>query len=797
MKLQNYLLPLFFSLLYSIGIEAQQPKQQTYTQTVRGTVIDKENQRPIAGASIILVGSNPLRGCISDDKGNFQLDTVHIGKIDLKVRFMGYYEQIIPNIQVNSGKEVVLNIELVEAVNNAKEIVIVGNKPKDQANNEMAVVSARMFTVDEAMRFAGSLGDPARMAANFAGVSGANDSRNDIIIRGNSPSGLLWRVEGIDIPSPNHFASQGTTGGPVSMLNNNLLRNSDFFTSAFPAEYGNALSGVFDIRMRNGNNQKFEFTGQAGFNGFELMGEGPIDKAKGSSFIASYRYSVLGIFDALGINLGPAGIPKYQDLSFKINLPNNKIGHIEMFGLGGTSTISLLDSKKKSDNFSYGQSKSDIYNGSDMGVFGLTHTINLSQNSYLKTILSSSIQRLHTKVNTVPNQGEPYNYYDDTSTYSRSTVHVLYNNKINAKNTFKTGVIFSRLNYEIGQRVLDTAHQLNTWQALNSGQGHSYLGQAYAQWKHDFNEHISLLGGIQAEYFLLNKTTSIEPRAGLKYKINGHSSLNFGYSIQGQIQPLFLYFTKTSLDSTHKNYIETNHNMGFSRSQHYVIGYDRNLGHDMRIKLETYYQYLFNMPVTMASSSFSTLNDGTDFVYLNRDSLVNKGSGRNYGLELTFEKFFSNNYYFLFTASLFDSKYKGSDGVLRNTAFNGKYATNLLIGKDFKLNARNTITSSGKVTWAGGRMYTPLNLPESIRTGVGKYEDDKAYSLQYPDYLKIDIRIGFKMNMKRMTQEWALDIQNLSNQKNVLTQSYDSGTHGIKTEYQLGIFPMFLYKIQF
>jgi hypothetical protein len=169
---------------------------------------------------------------------------------------------------------------------------------KDQAINEMAVVSARSFTIDETERYAGSLGDPSRMAANFAGVTSVSDQRNDIVIRGNSPLGLLWRLEGLEIPNPNHFGSIGTTGGPISMLNINHLTNSDFYTGAFPAEYGNALAGAFDIRMRNGNNQKHEFMGQMGFNGFELGAEGPFSSNSQASYMANFRYSTLEVLHA-------------------------------------------------------------------------------------------------------------------------------------------------------------------------------------------------------------------------------------------------------------------------------------------------------------------------------------------------------------------------------------------------------------------------------------------------------------------------------------------------------------------
>lgn len=186
-------------------------------------------------------------------------------------------------------------------------------------------MSARQLSTDEAFRYAGTRSDPSRMAQNFAGVSGTNDGRNDIIIRGNSPVGVLWRMDGIDIPNPNHFSTLGATGGPVSILNINTLKNSDFLTSAFPAQYGNALAGVFDLKLRNGNNEKNEFIGQLGFNGFEFGAEGPLNKNSKASYLVNYRYSMVAALQSIGLNFGTgSATPYYQNSTFKINIPTKK-----------------------------------------------------------------------------------------------------------------------------------------------------------------------------------------------------------------------------------------------------------------------------------------------------------------------------------------------------------------------------------------------------------------------------------------------------------------------------------------
>ena len=306
---------LFLLVIFSFSyLNAQQ------TQTIRGKILDKDTYSPIIGATVIVITeTEKMLGASTDLDGNYRIEGVSLGRHEVKISYIGYYEQIIPVI-VNIGKEIILDVKIEEAFTSI-DVVEVTADENGGVKNDMALASVTSFSVEETDKYAGSRGDPARMASNFAGVQGADDSRNDIIVRGNSPLGVLWRVEGIDIPNPNHFAIAGTSGGPVSILNNKMMANSDFFTAAFPAEYGNSTAGIFDLKFRNGNNEKHEFTGQFGFLGTEIMAEGPLNKKTGSSYLIAYRYSTLAIFGGLGINVGTDAIPSYQDLSFKLNFP--------------------------------------------------------------------------------------------------------------------------------------------------------------------------------------------------------------------------------------------------------------------------------------------------------------------------------------------------------------------------------------------------------------------------------------------------------------------------------------------
>lgn len=785
---------ILFSLLFLSALLARAQSAEL-TQTVRGTVLDKDSKQPLPGATVVLINDVKNYGAATNEKGEFRISKVALGRKTLKVTYIGYEDRFLNDIIVNSAKEVVLTIELTEKIVKSQEVIITAKSNKTAPNNELVLVSGRSFTIDQANRYAGSLMDPSRMAANFAGVAGGgNDQRNDIVIRGNSPLGLLWRLEGADIPNPNHFSNQGANGGPVSILNNNTLANSDFLTGAFPAEYGNANAGVFDLKIRNGNNEKHEFIGQIGFNGLELLAEGPIKNGQ-SSYLASYRYSTLSFFDALGVKFGDSGVPFYQDGTFKVNLPNTKLGNFSLWGIGGTSSTKLLDSKLSDEARKKEAQPQDIDFTSKMGVAGLSHVAVLNRHAFVKTVLSVSGESNRVRVDSLNNSNQPYYLFNSNTAFSKASVHSYYNQKLNARNTLKIGVIGTRLNGFTQDSVWVTA--LNRYRSMIDFEESTYLGQAYINWNYRFSTQLSFNGGLHYNHYFLNSTHSLDPRAGLRYSLNKLGTISLGYGHHSQVQPMITYFEKTLVDTLNNTYALTNKNLEMSKAHHFVVSYEINLGQDVRFKTEVYYQDLYNVPVTQNPSTISVLNYGAQFGAPNFDSLVNTGKGQNYGVEFTLEKYFSKGYYYLATLSLYESKYRGSDLVWRNTAFNGNFVFNVLYGKEWKLGAANVLSLSGKVTWAGSRRYVPIDEARSAQLGYEVLLDDKSYESRLKDYFRADVRLAYKANSKRMTQEWGLEIQNITNRQNIFTQQFNPQTGKIQDLYQIGLFPVPFYRIYF
>jgi hypothetical protein len=795
-------------------------QSENITQTIRGNVTDRDTKSPLIGAKIIITSADPVKGAISDPSGNFKIENVLVGRINIQVSYIGYDPQTMNNVELTSGKELILNIKLQEKY--LKEVIVHGGTDKTNAQNEMTSVSARTFSIDESMRYAGSLNDVARMAQNFAGVQGADDSRNDIVVRGNSPTGVLYRVEGIDVPNPNHFALSGTTGGPISILNNNVLDNSDFMTGAFPAEYGNALAGVFDLKLRAGNNQTHEFLVQIGFNGLEAMAEGPINKEKYSSYLFSYRYSTLGIFKALGINFGTGtSVPDYQDLTFKLDFPYAK-GKISIWGIAGVSAVEFLDSDND-DATLFSETGEDLTFNSSIAVGGITNTYRFNDQSFLKTSFSMDGTLNNITSDTLNYSNDMfYPFYRNNSTEGKQTLNLIYQNKLSSRNLIKLGIYNHRRYFNLNDSLhikedsvynpltMQQEYVPDYWYGITQSKGSTYFIQPFAQWQFRANENITINTGLHSQYFHLNKTYAIEPRFGVKYNINKKTTLSFGYGLHNQLSPNRLYFKQvrdgngeiaTNMDGS--PYIP-GRDLQMTRSNHFVISADKSISDHSRIKAEAYYQLIDNAPVQQYDSYYSVLNYGANFDLAFPDTLLNNGTGTNYGVELTVERFLNKGFYYLLTTSLYESKYKGSDGVLRNTAFNGNYTSNFLIGKEFNLfvdkkdrKANSVFVIDLKSTLNGGQRYIPINLEESGTMGRAVYEYDRAFEEKYNDYFRIDVKLGYKRNGKKVTQEWSVNVMNLTNHRNVFQQVYSASTNTIDTRYQTGLLIIPQYKILF
>lgn len=640
-------------LFFVVGVFATSllAGQQT-GQTVRGLVTDAFTGSPVRGATVIVEGTSPLVGAVTDDKGEFELTNIQPGRWSFTASILGYMPGSIQQVMVNAGKETTLLFQLEEKVMALVDVIVKPSYAKEGSLNERALTNARSFSVEETERYAGSLGDPARMVSSFAGVVVGNDSRNDIIIRGNSPMSLLWRIDGVDVPNPNHFGSQGSTGGPVSMLNNNLLSNSDFLTSAFPAEYGNAISGVFDLTVRSGNKEKYEFTGQVGFNGFEGAAEGAFRLSKNAlkgSFLVDYRYSTLQLVNKIGMTSGTgSAVPEYNDLTVIVDLPTHKMGRLRFFGLYGDSFIRLNRSFDTNETSAHSQMGYATDFGASNKVSILTHTLMLSEKTKLKTSLSWQQSGSTTINDTIDFVNRNYftSYAGDFSE-RMGLVSTTLGHKFNASDFVTAGISVKALSTSFADSAW--VEDQNRYIRLTDAEKEASQSiQSHANWLHKFSDKLTLNAGIHHLFYKLSNESSLEPRVGMQWKLNDKQKISLGYGLHSQLQPRSVYFY-TEYHPETGSYTEQNRELKFTKSHQLVAGYDWYSGADFRIKSELYYQHLFNVPVSSEIGAFSLLNAGSGYYIDRLDNLQNTGKGRNYGAELTIEKFLSKGYYALLT----------------------------------------------------------------------------------------------------------------------------------------------------
>ncbi len=787
MKKQFAFIFLLFLAMFSVAQTAN------YTQTIKGIVLDEQSGNVLERATVIV---NNASTTITDDKGQFKLSNVAIGRQNITVMALGYEDAFITNIEVTSSKEVILEIKLKEKIKKLDAVIMKAGKSKSKALNEAAVVSARQLSIDEAFRYSGTRSDPSRMAQNFAGVSGTNDGRNDIIIRGNSPVGVLWRMDGIDIPNPNHFSTLGATGGPVSMLNINTLKNSDFLTSAFPAQYGNALAGVFDLKLRNGNNEKQEFLGQAGFNGFEFGAEGPINKKTKASYLVNYRYSLVAALQGIGLNFGTgSATPYYQDGTYKINLPTKNAGTFSLFGVIGESHINFPPETQGEDNL-YSTSDGSIRDRnfkSFTSFNGLSHNYFFNANTSGKLILAISnfASKYNEDIVTVgkPNTLGFYRKSDQT----KFSIGYNFNKKFNARSVLTTGINADFNNLKLKQDYIPDGDSVLT-NLINSNEKASLL-RAFINFGHRFSDKFSTNLGLYYQQFSLNNSQSIEPRWNLKYQLKQNQSLAFGVGMHSQTQPLEVYFYQTK--NTEGQTLLTNKDLDFVKSLHGVLGYDINFSKLLRFKTELYAQYIYNAAVEQTTSNFSMLNAGADFGFPNKTNLVNNGNGYNYGIELTLERFLNKGFYYLFTTSIFESKYRGSNNIWRNTAFNSNFVINALAGKEIKLSKKATVGIDSKLTITGGQRFTPFDITASKNAGYVIYNEAETFEKQNDAYVRFDLKFSYNRNGKRVTQKWYIDLQNLTNRQNIYLRTLNPKTGTVSQINQIGLFPNINYQITF
>lgn len=757
-------------------------KTEKPTQTVRGIVLDSKTNTPIEFATVRIMNSGSL-GSTTDSLGRFRIDHVPVGRCNIQTSYVGYNANIFNEIPVTSSKEVYMEIPLDENVHSLAEVVIQPEIKKDKPLNAMAITGGRMISMEEAGRFANGFDDPARLSSAFAGVAG-DVGTNAVAIRGNSPQFTQWRLEGVEIPNPTHFADlTGLGGGFLSALSTQVIGNSDFYNGAFPAEYSNALSGIFDMQIRNGNNQKYEHTFQLGILGIDLASEGPISKKHGSSYILNYRFSTTSLATGNDMNL------KYQDLSFKLNFPTRKAGTFSIWGIG------LIDRYKPEilDRDEW-ETQSDRQSGNttfDKAAGGITHKYLINADTYIRSSLAATYAKDHTEADQMTEDDKLVHVGDIRNSKWDIVFNSYLNKKFNSNHINRTGITITGLKYDLDYKISPNFGLDIPMEQISKGNGESCVLSAYSSSVINLSNHLTTSLGITAQYFTLNKNWTIEPRAALKWTFNPKHALALAYGLHSRRERLDYYFVEQEVNGK----TESNRYLNFSKAHHFGLTYDWNINSYMHLKVEPYYQYLFRIPVE-ENSSFSIINHQS--FYLER-ILKNRGSGVNYGIDITLEQYMKNGFYYMITASLFKSRYKAGDHIWRNTRLDKNYLLNVLAGKEWMVgrNKQNVLSLNGRIFFQGGDRYTPVDEEKSLIEHDIKFDETRAYSKKFNPSLNGDISFSYRINKRKISHEFSIKMLNVGMRTGMHFYQYNEKTHKIEKEDGSGMIPNISYKIYF
>lgn len=759
---------------------------QEFTQSIKGKIVDEASQQPLSFATVTLLNTDPVLGTTADEAGIFLLEDVALGRYDIQVAFLGYETAIIPEVVVSAAKAVYLDVKLRENTYLLDEVVVKPKIVKNSPINTMATLSARMLSVEEASRYAGGFDDPARLASSFPGVA-SSVGNNAIVIRGNAPKFLQWKVEGVEIPNPNHFADLGAIGGGgLTALSSNLLANSDFYTGAFPAEYSNALSGVFDIRMRNGNSSAYEHSIEVGAIGIDFASEGPMSKKNNAAYLINYRYSTLGLVssllpeDAQGTN--------YQDLSFKLKLPAENAGVFTLWGIG------LIDrsgarAETEAAHQNYYQDIEEQDAKQYMGAFGIGHKLVFENAAYLNSTIAVSTNGLDLRTDRLDgdNQLRPQN--EINSTNYNFTFKSFLNKKFSARHTNRTGVTLRGMSYKLS---LKEANESGNPLATIAGEdGFSTLLATYSASSFSYDKwHIN--AGINAQLFTLNNNFTIEPRLGISHQLSNKSKLSFAYGLHSRLEPLSIYFANTSNAASP----QANSGLDFSKAHHFVMAYDLEITEKLHLKVEPYFQYLFNIPI-IANSTSSLLNLQNDW-FIN-DAYINAGNGRNYGIDLTFEQFINNGFYYLLSGAVFNSSFKTDTDEWYDTRFNQNYLFNALAGKEFRLGKekQNLLGLNVRLSLQGGDRYSIVDESASALAKDVVYDERIPFTEQTKPSTIWHFTVNYEWFKTNASHKLSLKVLNATNFEAFLGHRYNIKSNQVEEFREALMIPNVSYKLSF
>ncbi len=744
-------------LLTTVSLHAQ--------ATLRGSVRDADNGLVLTGATVYL--PTIKKGVDTDSTGLFRFVDLPPGRYPVEISYLGYQQLTLNEVLVSSGKEQVLDVLLQEAATSLTAVTVKASRePRSNASPNILNLSQ-----EETLRFPATFNDPARLSTAYAGVSGANDQANHLIIRGQSPLGMNWRLEGLEIVNPNHTANAGTftdrstlSGGGVNALSAQLLQEANFYLGAAPAGFGNATTALLDMRMRKGNNEQREYTVQAGLIGIDLAAEGPIKSGK-SSYLINYRYSFTGLLSDLGVPLGNEDI-RFQDLSFNLNFPGQKGGALSIFGLFGRSSNEFMQ-----PDSSEWESEKELYNtidfNSEMATLGLRWSQPQGDNGRWDFAAAwSGVQ--HQRLAIAP---DLRNREWDDLRQEKTSAQLSYRRKL---------LPFGSITLGVEGLYIDQAVEREFPFGSEGIAGRSSDGlvlSPYVDWRYQI-KRLSLNLGWRLSNWIgwLDESSYSEPRIAAAYLLNKKNTVGADYVVS------------TQAPSPYEPALRPR------RSELYSLYWNRQLEDSRKISVQVYEQGLSQIAGIGVNSAINQLEQ----ILPDTDGTTD---ARTRGAELTLQQFATGGWWYVVGASVFDARYEDEQGEWVKSRFAQDFSAALTLGKEWSGTDRqqqvNRFGFNVAVHYNGGLRAAPIDLMASRASRTTVFDFSNGFSEQLPAYFRGDLRIYYQKNRDNWSSMLSLDIQNVTGQQNAAYDYYDRFLDGVNRRYQLEFIPIISYRINF
>ncbi len=732
--------------------------------TIEGTVLDAATQIPLVGANVIVM--NTMLGTITNTEGKFTIKNIPVGNYSIQFRMIGYSVETKTDVIVRPQRATNVNAEVMELAVESEQVVVTAGYFHQ---NDVQSMNSVGFSREEIRRAPGSGGDVSRIIMSLPSLAKVNDQSNSLIVRGGSPLENAFYIDGIEIPNINHFPTQGATGGPIGMVNVDLIDEVNFHTGGFAPTYGDKLSSILDIRFREGNRNNFD--GQLDLNiaGFGGVAEGPLGD-KGSYVISarrSYLDYVMKWFD-----VGTTVAPRYGDVQGKIVYSLSQSHKISIVGLHGDDHNNPdLKAALENDMVYYGPQ--DIYQSAGGVVWRALwgkNAYSTTSVGYLSSRFNEDMYETNTGVHLLQNRSA-----EEAATF-RNVNHVRMSEIFSAEFGLEAKRLMNDYDNSYGAYTNATgdstpAVSISQHPAANKfGEFFNFIVRPF----HRFTASI----GARCDYFSVNERTTFAPRVTMSYELNEQTTVRVSSGMYYQNLPLILISQNAA-----------NKNLRDSYAEHYIAGVDHLLTEDTKLTVEAYMKEYYDLPVDPTDPSLFLVDEvfyRTGF-FLSHGALTNNGKAHSRGIEITVQKKLAKDFYGLASATYFKTEYKGADDVWRKRVFDNQFIVSVEGG--YKPN--NEWEFSVRWIYAGGTPYTPFDFTQSQQLKRAVFDGNRINGSRYPAYHSMNVRFDKRFHFESSNLVFYLSAWNVYDRKNVAAYFWNEKENTQDTIYQWNLLPIF------